>query len=1648
MNKVKPNRKVTAAFALLFSAILLLTVTWLMSKKAFADNSEQTIAQTAQYFDLQKDFKRSYKTPTSGDATETTTLWFRWSPDITVNEAKLGTFNASSNYGAQGAESLVLAAADEANGVAAKTAGDYLELGVQRSGESEITQKSFNAWKSDAPIGEAGKTPTMRIDVFQNYVGIYVNDWSFTRDDIKTLTIKQGFMPVEVKKTSANKNPDNRGNSWYAPAEIKSGGLKTDYALPADITFNVNDGTRRLECAAKRITVDTMPNKVSYIVGEKMETAADGSKSKADLEGLTATATLSDDSIHPLIANDLARNYSYDPFDSAGEKAVTCYYGGASVSFNVTVKNPTAYSESQAKLDLTRSFEREAGEVGNFGAVSSTIWFDWKGDAAAAQSTPAKNSWVAQKIACGQDGKTFGDYIVLEKNDGTSKTFNEWAAEGQVKRIIVYGQRIGINIDDVGALRRTEIKTVTLKEGLAPIIVGTDTWGNDGAGGDTGSIDAALALKKDVVLYINHTKKVFEHYYPTLTITAMPQKTEFVQNAQFDLTDAQDIQVKAILDGEEFMLSANDMTFSADFSEAGASQVTVSYGGASVQYGVTVTAPAKTLSSISADFTITANRFAMPNQFSVPENAKITAVYSDQSSETIDFALSMLGDTSAGKIDTTTAGEYTLTVSYTYLGVTRTCSVPFTVSETTQATAIKEIEYGQSGKAGVENGRKLPVVLEDGFPMKVVYGQESYPSMVPGKTNAQLIHIKFKNNATVFDLTACVGARLRAFGAGNIYLLPLDTWVLNDSLGSIEYIRLDAGLLLYNDDTDNQDDHATTHYPAVNNGKYAYLDHDVYFTYTSDLVEENYGTIEKPYTNLTIKLAEGAVTEYYPGEELDLSCVTYEADYLDPAESGKATGTVTAEMCSSVPDMAGSANITVRVHGASATFAITVLAAEKKPQSIALQAPALLTYDKYSLEPTMAENCMLVVTYDDETTAEVLMQKEWIVARPDTSVSGDTTITIAYKQFGKTVTVTETVKVLDREVNSNLSSVDYGAADMLPGWNHLRVAFVVDGGNDAHYKAIGNIGGLPAVQSNITLADLIMIKFTGETEVKSLAEWNELFGADNHIVPAFYGKTSITFMDTDKVPSIYGSMEYVIIKAGFIWYTANADAYSQTGNASAYFPIAENIVTSDMYAGFFAGAIVKPVQSISVNLPQGFKTEYYAGEPLSTDGVTLTVKYVDPKSTDETIPLTEAMCGDIVGDETSAEVMLSYMGKTVTVSGLKLTPYHIGGIVIKTQGKTQYSFAAEDFDASGYEVEMVILDADNIEVKREIVDPAALTVIGYDSHTLGIQIVKFSYAGNETETFEIETVNDQRDKYLSIDYVSSYASYENTTLDAMVVHSGLVGIPSVQFATLGRANDLPNVADKILINGKLASDLIADGTLAEIRFWTDQICFFFNTDRMQATRNPTGGHGSYTEGVTELVETVTFLPGFQLYFCSDNYWDGSWKESDVTAIKHGVVKEKITLVNIGEGMGWMRELKKSEDGKTDAPDAVTIGSLPVKTTFSVGDKVTASDFMAGLKLHFKYSDGGEEDIAPSLADIEFDPDITDTAGKKTVTVYFKDNDHYATFEITVTEKSAEEPGNGCSSCGGTISSVSSGIGALLLLAAAFLIVRSKKESKR
>ena len=121
--------------------------------------------------------------------------------------------------------------------------------------------------------------------------------------------------------------------------------------------------------------------------------------------------------------------------------------------------------------------------------------------------------------------------------------------------------------------------------------------------------------------------------------------------------------------------------------------------------------------------------------------------------------------------------------------------------------------------------------------------------------------------------------------------------------------------------------------------------------------------------------------------------------------------------------------------------------------------------------------------------------------------------------------------------------------------------------------------------------------------------------------------------------------------------------------------------------------------------------------------------------------------------------------------------------------------------------------------------------------------------------------------------------------------------------------------------------------------------------------------------------------------------------------------------------------------------------MPNKTTFKVGEKLNASDLLPGLQLHFKYADGGEEDIIPGISDIEFDNNVTATAGKKTVTVYFKSNDYYATFEIEVVgENAAAESETGCG-CSGSVISGSTALAAICLLGAMAAITFSKRKER-
>ena len=416
------------------------------------------------------------------------------------------------------------------------------------------------------------------------------------------------------------------------------------------------------------------------------------------------------------------------------------------------------------------------------------------------------------------------------------------------------------------------------------------------------------------------------------------------------------------------------------------------------------------------------------------------------------------------------------------------------------------------------------------------------------------------------------------------------------------------------------------------------------------------------------------------------------------------------------------------------------------------------------------------------------------------------------------------------------------------------------------------------------------------------------------------------------------------------------------------------------------------------------------------------------------------MCGAITGDSSAAQAEITYMGKTYTITGLTLSDERVTGIEVTKAGKTEYAFLTDKFDISGYEISMVIENVTTNATRKQAIEHGDIIVSGYSDHDLGEQTVKFTYGDFETEQ-KITTVNGEPNKYLSVDYISNYNSYESTQHKGLIVNVGFEGMSAPALKVFWQGEKLPNVANKVMINGKLASDLIANGSLDSIRFWSNQIVFMFYTDKMQ----PTKSSDKYVEGTTELVEKVTFLPGFQFYATSVDIWGTSWTMEDITLIPHAVIKSELTLENVNYGMGWVRELKK--DGDSVAADAITIGSMPNKTTFKVGEKLNASDLLPGLQLHFKYADGGEEDIIPGISDIEFDNNVTATAGTKTVTVYFKSNDYYATFEIEVVgENTAAESETGCG-CSGSVISGSTALAAICLLGAMAAITFAKRKER-
>ena len=1265
--------------------------------------------------------------------------------------------------------------------------------------------------------------------------------------------------------------------------------------------------------------------------------------------------------------------------------ALTMIFGA--ITFNRNEKITTkADSTTLSLLDLSKGHTDNAGSGFSSG---NTILLYW------AAGSQTGSTWGGLNLKCGENN--LSDLIVLATAD-KSQTLTAWNAEDCITRVITYGQMFGINLEKSG-LTKSQVVSVTLKAGLAPI---KDASGWSDNSSTVGTADMTKALPEDVKLWLNHTYGTLELDSTALSVTSQPDTTTYLTGSTFNASGLA-ITAATVLNGN-VELDVSKLNYSYDFSTAGQKTVTVSYGGQTASIDVTVTDPTRVLSGIaykSGSVTIEQNGSASEMTLNA---LKITATYENGSTEDIDI-------TSADMIsvDPAELGEKQGKLVYTEGGVKKDCSVPVTVvARTSEYTADNIYVIPLDGYYAGEDGgdRKL----EDSginiwFTTNAGYGKEKIFSGLGEKWYSdpgfEAAHADVKAhvllNGKTFDALNAEGAGLARYLMGwygdGVFSLRVHTDG-SFKASSLQTVTLLKGFRMYNSSAEA-------------------LGAPTPCDYTFEVVDKP-GTSDKMLVRKTESLTLVSApdkTTYVKDDAFDPTGMTVKAIYTD---GGTKTFDVISRMVSVDTSVAGKQTVTVTYNGKTVTQEITVNEPAATIESIAVKDGAKLFLTQYSLASELTPDAKLVVSYSDNTTEEVALTADMISGYTN-ETAGNFEATVTYKD--KTCKINYTVAAYSG--TSTLTSIKYGLAQTSQQQGGVSIEF--NRTDDSNLKALWSVNKGPSAIIGKTNGDLVTINGVTVTQLVEEKKVARMW---------VYGKLlGFHIDDADFMATVKGGAEICILP-GFAWTVNSADTWGNDGSFENYTIIEDAVITAPAYFRFKDGVSAKILETVTL---QGTpKNAYYKGDVIDVTGLTLSVKY---KGFDaETVNLTADMCDydfTSAGDKT---VTITYEDKTVTfdvtVSDVVLT----GIELVSAPDKKDYDFGIEnELDLTGLTVKAKY---DNNTEKEISLD--SLTVTGFNSRSFGVQVITLKYGEFEAE-FEIEVKNISDNKYLGIDYVSAATSYEGTQHNSLVVSFTMNGVYENLNSFWG-AHKLDYVADYMLINGKKVSDLIAEGKVTRLAVWSSQLVIHLDTiylvpatwvDKRDAD-HPDAIH--YEEGVSEVVDTITFLPGFQWYtvngMLSGDLWGNDNANQYATPVAGAVLKETITIHN-EDGYGWTRPLKK--DGDNVASDALEIVSLPTKTTYAPGERLDLS----GLQIRAKYEDGGEEIIVPGVSELEgYKKDVL---GKQTLTyTYFGQS---VSFDITIAEQTEPEK-KGCGGCGG--STGIAGIAGLGLVALAYTLKKKRK----
>lgn len=1246
-------------------------------------------------------------------------------------------------------------------------------------------------------------------------------------------------------------------------------------------------------------------------------------------------------------------------------------------------------------IDLSKGPKDSIGQP-NADAADNALKFNFKG------LNMSDGSWMENLV---------GDKIIVA-TDSATKTIAQWATDSAPTRpfrVAVYGPGMYLMCEN-GVVDINTIRYVTFKAGFC-LYEGTAGTADDWVFSKTASTKVeGTDFATDLKLYVDRSINAYQYATDELSVATAPSKTKYLPGETFDPAGMTLTAVTATSGTKT--IEVTSAMCSADLSEAGEKTVTVSYGGKTASTTVTVEAPAKVLTDIaykSGSVSIEQNGSASEMTL---DNLKITATYEGGETAEIGVTADMVA------VDPAMLGTVKGKIAYTESNVTMTCEVNVTVTQRTSEFKSDNIYVipMDGSYTGEDGGDRI---LNDGGNISIWFTTNAGYGGEDGKYNGLTekwysdggfeaahadVNAHVLLNGKTFEQHNAEGVALERYLLGwygkGLFCLRIHTGGSKLTYANLETVTLLKGFRMYNSEAQALGAPTPCDYTFV--------------------VVDKPGTNDKMLVRKTESITIESAPEkkdYLTTDKFDVTGMTVKAVYSD---GGVAVFPVKDRMVSYDFSEAGEKEVTVTYNGATAVQKVNVTVPAATVTGIAVKEGVTLSLKQYSLNVVLSEGAKIVVSYSDNTTEEKDLTLDMISGYTNEKV-GNGTATVTYLE--NTCNIAYTVAAYDG--NSYLKGIDYAAIIGDEGTGYIGINEMKNVDSSIR-KALWDVNKAKSLVMGKTVGDFVTINGETVTELVAAGKLTRMY---------MYGEYFGFHANAEFMSELKNGAEICLLP-GFTWVTNSADAWGAP-TPETYVPIENAVVTEPMYFCLKNGNVCKVIEKLTLNGEP--KTEYFMGDAIDVSGLTLSVKY---KGFDvETVNVTADMCSydfSVSGERT---VTISYDGKevgfNVNVSEIVLTEVYIED----EPEKKIYDFAIDsELDLTGLKFIAKYSDNSTQEIAVE-----NLLVEGFDSRVFGKQTITLKYA-EKSATFEIEVKDVTNYKSLGIDYASAAPSYEASVHKSLIVYFTLNGI-SDSLRPFWGADKLDYVADYMLINGKPVSELIKEGKVTRLAAWTNQLVIHLDTkylvpatwvDKRADPTNPDDNALHYEEGVSEVVETITFLPGFQWYTSDLSEAEAAslcWGKEDgykyARPIEGAVLKEKITIYN-NDGYGWSRPLLKDADGNI-SKDALTIVSLPNKTTFTVGDKLE----LKGLRILAKYADGGEEIIVPAASDIEgFN---RNKEGKQTLTfTYFGQS---VSFDITVqaVQDSSE------SGCGSSLTTA--GVAGLLGLIAVPVIVSRKKKNE-